>query len=218
LRAHKTGHIIADTVSDLMGDLPDGDYRIAYGILRHRLFNGSHDKWFEVDKGMYGAKHYDGNYRISYKSTQPNYSVDAPHEPHGQSLEPWRKTKGYTLICPPTAHVCEFFGVDYTTWLMNTVRQEENYIIRNKGETSPIDWDGMGKLVTFNSSLGVESIKKGIPTVSSIHSSVGSYQSYKNVVDDYDRNELLSFISAHQFLLSDKDKICSLINYYLQKP
>lgn len=218
MRLHKTGHPIADTVSDLIGELPDGDYSVVYGILRHNKF--SEGKWFECDKGFYGAKHFDGNYRISFMGTQPLYSPDYPiSEAHGLTLEPWRKQSGYALICPPTEHVCKFFKIDYTTWLMNAVRQEDNYRIRNKGCEDPIEWDGISKLVTFNSTLGVQALIKGIPVVSNqLCSTIGSFCRHINSIDGYDRNKVLRFMSGHQFKLGDKDKIKRLIEHYLNEP
>lgn len=216
MRLYKTGHSIADTVSDLIGDLPDGDYRICYGILRHRSFEWD-GHWFEVDKGFWGADHYSGMYRLSYRGTQPRYSSKGPHKAHGIVLAPWRNSGSHALICPPTSHVCEFFNVDQTSWLMNALRQAGSpYIIRHKGDSAIIDWDSISKVITFNSTIAIEALKRGIPVISDpIHSTVGSFTSQIKAVDNYNREELLSFISGHQFRLNDTQSLCSLIKYYL---
>lgn len=215
MRLHKTGHAIADTVSDLIGDLPDGEYNAAYGILRHSHF-GLERRYFCFDKGYWGAGHYEGTYRLAPNGTQARYSPDGPSERHGQTLEPWRNQEGYTLICPPTPHVCEFFGIDYTSWLMNTIRQHENVKIRNKGGDEPVNWSQVSKLVTFNSTIGFEALRRGIEVISNPdHSTIGSYCASINKTVDYDRDVLLSFCQAHQFRLSDKEKICKLVNYYM---
>lgn len=215
MRLHKTGHPIADTVSDLIGELPDEEYRICYGILRHRSFEWD-GHWFEVDKGFWGANHYSGMYRLSYRGTQPRYCSKGPHKAHGLVLAPWRNSGSHALICPPTGHVSEFFHIDPVSWLFSAIRQCDKYIIRHKGDSANIDWDSISKVITFNSTIAIEAICRGIPVISDhIHSTVGSYTSFINSVDNYSRNELLSFISAHQFTLDDTKSIWNLIQYYL---
>lgn len=215
MRLHKTGHPIADTVSDLIGDLPDGDYIAAYGILRHRLFDSGN--WFEFDKGFWNAAHYRGNYRLSNRRTQPHYHSDGPTKPHGLDLKPWQYNSGPALICPPTSHVCEFFGIDLTSWLLDAIRQAGNkYIMRNKGDSHIVDWAKISKVITFNSTIGIEALINGIPVISDpVHSTIGSYTVDIKSIDQLNRNELLSFMAAHQFKLSDKESICQLIKYYL---
>lgn len=216
MRLHKTGHVIADTVSDLIGELPDGDYKAAYGILRHSIFHDRH--WFEIDKGFWNSEHYTGNYRLSYRGTQPEFTRNAPQEPHGLTLEPWRDNDGPILICPPTDHVCRFFGVNLPTWIWNVVAQCDglSYGIRYKGDPTPINWGAISKVITFNSTIGFEALRRGIPVESDpVHSTIGSYTSAINSIDKYDRSQLFRFCGAHQFKLGEKDKICRLIKYYL---
>lgn len=220
MRLHKTGHIVADTVSDLVAELPDGDYAIGYGILRGTdLFLRGFDRWFEMDKGFSDAFHYDGNYRLSYKGTQPLYSPDALHEANGLKLEPWITRKGYTLICPPTESVCEFFGIDYVSWLWGAFKQcASQPVLRPKGCEDPIDWDKVGRIITFNSTIGIEALRRGIPVISDPdHSTIGSYTKHINCVDNYDRSVILDFMQAHQFKLVDKGKIWGLIQHYLYR-
>lgn len=210
---HKTGHGIADEVSDRVGELPDGPYRAAYGILRGSTeWLRAVDNWFEIDKGMWGASHYYGNYRLSFRGTQPLYRDDAPVEPHGLTLEPWRDSGDHTMICPPTQPVCAFFGIDYTEWLMDAVRRAgPSYAIRHKGMAEPIDWPRVRRVITFNSTVGVEALRRGILVISDPdHSSIGSWG-----VDGYDREPLFCFLQAHQFKLAEKSKICSLISHYM---
>ncbi len=220
MRLYKTGHEIADTVSDLIGELPDGNYKAAYGILRHNLFNKGQD-WFELDRGFWSASHYEGFYRISFKGTQPRYAPDFPHQgPHGLELGPWIDHDGYTLICPPTQAVCDFFGIGFSAWLFYAVADcgGKRYSIRYKGMPEPINWDGVSKVVTFNSTVGIEALRRGIPVISDPdHSTIGSYTKHIQAIDGYDRDELFSFCASHQFKLSDKGKIECLIKYYLSK-
>lgn len=215
MRLHKTGHPIANTISDLIGELPYGDYRICYGVLRHSLFHDGN--WFEVDKGFWDSAHYDGDYRLSYRGTQPIFDVDGPQDDHGLTLEPWRIRDGYTLILPPTGHVCQFFGIDYAAWLMMALaKSPTSGIIRHKGTSEPIDWDSIARVITFNSTLGIEALRRGIPVISDPnHSTMGSYTASINAIDNYDRESLFRFYKAHQFKLTEKDKICRLIQHYL---
>lgn len=221
MRLHKTGHIIADTVSDLIGELPDGNYKIAYGILRHAQFAG-HDAWFELDKGYWGPKHFDGLYRLSYRGTQGRYSPDAPHKPHRLTLEPWKTERGHqVLICPPTNEVCKFFGVNLPTWIFTAVAdcKGQAYAIRYKGmpEPVPVNWDIVDRIVTFNSTIGIEALRRGIPVISDPeHSSIGSYTKFINRLDGFDRDPLFSFLDGHQFHLHERERIWLLIKHYLQ--
>lgn len=216
MKLHKTGHVIADTVSDLIGDLPDYGVPIAYGILRHDEFSGG--DYFEIDKGFYEAGHYDGNYRLSFNGTQPRYLLCGPHEDSDVELVDWRNGGGeYDLICPPTDAVCAFFGIDYANWLMGALSKVRGpSLIRYKGEDKPIEWRKVRRVITFNSTVGVKALMMGIPVISDPeHSTVGSYTQGVGNYIDFDRKPLFNFIKAHQFKLGEKRKICSLIEHYL---
>lgn len=219
MRVHKTGHAIADTVSDLIGELPDGDYKVAYGILRHSLFNDGH--WFEIDKGMWGASHYDGLYRMSYRGTQPIWRDGVTGRAHGLRLGPWINRSGRTLILPPTDHVCRFFKINKRNWMLwsyDQIRDDNcpSPMVREKDATWEIDWSQYNQVITFNSSLGIDALIRGIPVISDpIHSTIGSYCAAKKCIDGYDRDELLSFIQANQFKLTDKERVWEIISMYL---
>lgn len=225
MRLYKTGHSIADTVSDLIGELPDGEYRIGYGILRGSevFLRGSHSgSWFEIDKGFWSSGHYGGFYRLSYKGTQPVYSQSGPTESHGQTLDPWRDIGEWTMICPPTGHVCDFFSIDYSSWLfdaLHTCKQfPETYMIRTKDAVNPIEWGNVRRVITFNSTIGFEALRRGIPVISDQeHSTIGSYTSSIGVTSNYDRDRLFSFCAGHQFKLDEKPKILSIIKHYLER-
>lgn len=89
---------------------------------------------------------------------------------------------------------------------------------RDKSATIPIDWPLVRRVITFNSTVGIEALRRGIPVISDpVHSTLGSYTKQINLVDKYSREELFRFYSAHQFKLDEKDKICRLIKYYLSK-
>lgn len=198
----------------------DADVHIAYGILRGcgEVFKAAEAKglpWFNVDRGMWGANHYGGLYRISYRGTQPKYRHFGIQADHTLKLEPYEKRKGYTLICPPSDYVEGFFGKQQ---LLGT--DDSMIIVRNKGDESPIDWPNIAKLITFNSSIAIEAIRRGIPVVSDKNNSVvGSFQDVVGEIhlDTRRRDMLLRFISAHQMTLNEieQGRIWEVLNHYL---
>lgn len=248
----KTGHEIADRVADSLvkgieygiAVRPDNgtkyyDAEIGYGILRgtaeaFKKAEISGKPWFNVDRGYFNPSHYDGYYRISYKGTQAKYdpAFNAPEYDIG--LEPIRKydKSKPVLICPPTGYVMEFFDLKnmqfgfergkHTGWTMPG--NFENYIFRKKGDSSPIPWNDISAVVTFNSSVGWQAIQCGIPCLSdTTHSVVGSYYSTNSLDELIDmfnskaREPLLNFMRAHQFTLVEieQGKAWPLINHYL---
>lgn len=225
MRIHKTGHDIADIVAEafIAGNYK-GDADLVYGILRHNVFKES-DNWLEVDKGYFNPGHYDGYYRISYKGTQAKWHEDIPKQDIDFKPKDWiYNPDGYILICPPTEAVIKFFD------LKTVYEVYPNAKIRRKDDTSPIEWDKISAVETFNSSIGWQALQRGIPCVSdSEHSIVGSY--YKHELDklnlDYtfenvtkiDRKPLFKAMKAHQFTLKEisEGKAQCLIKHYLKK-
>jgi hypothetical protein len=221
--------------SCLSGIYSQWDVHLAYGILRgadsvfKRIFH-----WFNIDRGYFNPSHYDGYYRISYKGTQAKYDADfsITSEYHGE-LQPVRKRTyaGRILICPPTEHVCQFFGIDSEKWLSNArfmamSDAAANYETRLKGDTRPIDWDNVKAIITFNSSVGWQALINGIPCLSdTTHSVVGSYYNAKSIDEAVEllhskpRKPLLDFMASHQFTLAEirQGLAWPLVNYYLTK-
>lgn len=213
MRVHKTRHPIADTISDAIGELPDGDYKIAYGILRHDLFRDGN--WFEIDRGMWGANHYDGNYRLSFRGTQPKYNPRGPFEGHSLEFIPWREDNAdrEVIICPPTDYVCAFFGIVLNDWLDEAVSKAgSHYSIKFK-DGEQINWELVDRVITFNSSIGVEALRRGIHADSDpVHSTIGQWN---KSLDAGNRDKLFSFLQAHHFKLSEKEKLWEIIKYTL---
>lgn len=235
LSIHKTGHDIADTVANafIAGDYK-GNADLVYGILRHNVFKES-DNWFEVDKGYFNPRHYDGYYRISYKGTQAKWHDDIPQQDIDFELEKWTTSNGYDVIIPPTSHVANFFGINGELWLQETkamMRKLDKVCVLeiSSKNDSPFTWSpNIRRVITFNSSIGWQALQRGIPCVSdSEHSIVGSY--YKHELDklnlDYtfenvtkiNREPLFKAIRAHQFTLKEiaEGKAWNLIKHYLQ--
>lgn len=240
----KTGHEIADTVAQSLEEGFDEkarilsydcsewcskidestDCHIAYGILRgtRNIFKQSGKPWFNIDRGYFNPSHFDGYYRISHKGTQVKYDRAFPitKEFEGK-LEPVRKydKSKPVLVCPPTDAVCYFFGFKW--W--NPEKIEQKFIIRPKGDPKPINWNEISAVMTFNSSLGWEALKRGIPCLSDTqHSVVGSYYNTKSIdeaiemINTRPRKPLFDFMRSHQFTLAEisRGDAWDLINHY----
>lgn len=223
----RTGHEIADKVAQSLvkgfGHYSDGNVFIGYGILRGMAESfRKYEHFFELDRGYFHPGHYDGCYRISYKGTQAKYdqAFDAPEYDIG--LEPIRKydKSKPVLVCPPTDAVCHFFGFKW--W--NPEKIEQKLLIRQKGDQSPIPWDDISAVLTFNSSVGWQAIQRGIPCLSdTANSVVGSYyntDSLDELIEMFHtkpRKPLFDFMRAHQFTLAEIEQGLAwpLIKHYL---
>lgn len=268
----KTGHPIADTVADALKEgfnarvfntkelsnkiIEDFDLHVGYGILRgtDAVFKAAsrlQRNWVQVDRGYWKPFHYSGYYRVSCRGTQAIYSPDAPHAEHSVKLEPFRypAKNSYTLIVPPTDHVRKFFGggfgSEFDKPYESTTPSGDKTVVRFKGDDKPIEWDKITMVETFNSSIGWEAVRRGIPCMShGKHSTVGSFYGMgeytdflhvkdgkilmdRNFLDEFrqkfymmDRNKLFSFMAAHQFTLKEiaEGRVWPLMRYYLERP
>lgn len=254
MAVYETGHQIADTVAgalargfdayliDAKSPLPFSDVHMAYGILRGtgEIFKeckktGQH--WFNVDRGYFNPGHFDGYYRISHKGTQAKWHEGVPRKPGEFNLGPIGKRDGHVMICPPTEHVINFFGLKKrsgclveTEWELDVTNQclslGYGVIVRKKESDTPINWDEIKAVITFNSSVGWEALRRGIPVLSNIHHSIiGSYYKETNLnklIDNFysmpdTRLELFEAMNAHQFKLDEiaRGEAWPLIKHYL---
>lgn len=239
----KTGHPIADTVANALAEgfhgqikftqdeLPDErSSHIGYGILRgmgekFKEADTRGDSFFLLDRGYLNPGHYEGYYRISHKGTQAKYDATFPISgKYEGDLAPKRKDdpNKITLICPPTQPVRDFYN--YTGLDFDKPWKFDRYRVRIKGDSSPIDWDSIRAVDTFNSGVGWEAIIRGIPCRSHPqHSVVGSYYNTKSIDDTIEifhnlpRKPLLDFMASHQFTLAEirRGDACPLVNYYI---
>lgn len=255
----KTGHEIADRVAQSLAEgfdaegifgsntlgakywklikLPIWDAHIGYGILRGTagIFKEC-DRiglpWFNIDRGYFNPRHFDGTYRISYRGTQAKWHEGIPRKPVDIKLDPWRTNGDYVLICPPTQAVCDFFGIDLRGWEMAQVLLCYQSCMparwRQKGSITPIEEDltNARAVITFNSSIGWQAMQKGIPVLSDPdRSAIGSFyncrtlQSLTDKLHDLPDNriELFEAMQAHQFTLAEieQGKAWDLVKHYL---
>lgn len=142
--------------------------------------------WFMVDNGYFGARRYDGYYKISRNGFQcdglgvPDYDRLAEVLAiTGQSIRhKWRKRslKAHVLICPPIVEYerCHWFS--HTHWLRfvtHAVRKatERKFRLRYKpgdkrgtdSRTLEDDFTHCHAVVTHDSNIAVEAIMEGIP-------------------------------------------------------
>lgn len=167
------------------------DIHIGYGILRgmadvFRECDRQGKPWFCIDRGYWKPGHYDGYYRVSLRGTQQTSGWPAPDwdrwEKLGLSVEPMRESTGKgVLSCPPTDYVEEFFDIKDWFYKRHPFYHARNYNIRKrcKGSTIPLedDFNSNDSVETFNSSVGWEALRRGIPVESDpVHSIVGAWQ------------------------------------------
>lgn len=200
------------------------DCHIAYGILRgtsdvFRHADAQCLPWFNADRGYFSPAHYDGYYRLSFRGTQAKWHIDGPKRQHSLELEPWQTKLGRVMICPPTEHVRQFYKYPYQFAASYDSHKYNGHFYRFKGDASPIDWNEIAHVITFNSSLGWEALRRGIPVISDpLHSVVGSYQATKSI-DTWDRDELFNFMAGHDFTLPELERGQALpaLHHYLSR-
>ena len=225
------------------------DIHIGYGILR-----GADKVWHEcerqglpyfiLDNGYSGAGHFDGNYRISLRGTQQctglaNLALYGERSDPCMPLLPWRglAPDKPVLVCPPTEAVENFFGMRPSLDLIYSWIEKhplEKYIVRHKGDTTPLHFHDYNYVLTFNSSVGWQALADGVPCVSDVKRSiVGSYFASLangsgsmempldtlNVVQQNGRRELLGLMSQLQMTLGEmrEGKLLPLIEKLLEQ-
>lgn len=198
-----TGHEIADTVAHavangLAGDgrqvsycttdrldlIDEADICIGYGILRgmddvFRACQKVGKPFFHIDKGYFKPNHYDGYYRVSLNGTQQTFGFDKLKPDYerwdalGAEVLPASQRRECSLVCPATEPVSAFFGEWDMPWVT------EDIIYRDKqfqGIPLQQHLDACNRVITFNSSVGWEALRQGIPVTSDpYHSIVGAY-------------------------------------------
>lgn len=243
-----SGHEISDTVcnaikeglpqADLIWSAPENyagseyilgyDLHIAYGILRgcgevFKQCNRYKKPWINIDRGFWRPNHYDGYYRISLNGTQQTTGL-AKLDPDydrwaqlGLEIEPVKQNGLYDLICPPTLAVVHFFNAPFPTI-------DHQAIWRDKNCLRPLqsDLDLAKQVITFNSSVGWEALRQGIPVVSDEnHSFVGSYLKQVDTMSQLDieaRRRMFAVMASLQLTLAEikSGKLWPLIQRLLQ--
>lgn len=171
------------------------DLNIGYGILRNmdQVFIESRAKsvpFIHLDRGYWKPGHYDGHYRISLNGTQQTTGLDKLEPDYerwdalGINIESrtTHNPDGRILICPPTDAVCQFFGIKD-----QPIQPHPKLIIRRKDSEESLhkDLDKCSSVMTFNSSVGWEALRQGIPVISDQdYSILGAYQKQVDPMTD----------------------------------
>lgn len=209
--------------TETINEIEAYDCHMAYGILRgtSEVFKQAQTKgrvWFNIDRGYFKPSHYDGYYRVSLRGTQQTTGLDKLKPDYERwkrlGLEilpakeiPKRKSGLFPrkMVCPPTEYVKEFFNCDFVSIFDGT----EEVHVREKGTPEPLQkWlDWCDKVKTFNSSIGWEALRQGIPVVSDPqYSIVGAYQKMldKSIHDDSnERRKLFALMAGMQLRLDE---------------
>ena len=105
---------------------------IGYGILRgmnqiYWFCNKHNIDYWNIDRGFFGASHYDGYYRIGKNGIQPTYREldldDRRLKKFRIEIEPWKSNKdGYILVCPPTQFMEDYYQMQRNSWIVTGKR------------------------------------------------------------------------------------------------
>ena len=149
-----------------------------YGILRgtgdiarRRLESG--DGFYYIDHGYIRPGHYSGHYRIIRSGLHANLSAKPDY---GRLLAlKWSPEKRHdalryspALLAPPSEYVSEFFGCSRTLWLESVKAKlafvtDRPLVVSSKDEPGQPSLDQCWAVVTMQSNLAVEAIRKGVP-------------------------------------------------------
>lgn len=184
---------------------------ISYGILRGSGFimQACRDQgieFWEIDRGYFGAKHFDGYYRISMGGMTPEYVPDVCNDTRfkalGLEIKPWRSGGKHILFCPPTKWVRWFYDLP-AHWEQEVIgKLKRKYIgkeirTRDKSHVVPLEQDleDCHLVVTHSSNVAVEALLAGVPAICLGRHPVGDGK--------INREKLFNFLAWQQFTLDE---------------
>lgn len=202
------------STSELEESLVDqAEVHIAYGILRgcSDVFKSAERRnknYVEIDRGYWLPAHYSGYYRISINGTQQTFGLDKLKPDYERwdklglsidtKLPTERRLTQLRLVCPPTDYVAAFFGTDERYWSTMNAGNTSEYLFRRKNCDRSLqqDFNATKEVITFNSSVGWEALRQGIPVVSDPEFSIlGAYQKMLDIDLSKDSNERRKFFA-----------------------
>lgn len=205
--------------------VPEGEH-ICYGVLRgsDTVLKTSERlgwPWYHIDNGYFRPGHFHGYYRISKGNTQAQFSAAQAMSGErwrelGLAIAPWQRNPfGHVLICPPTAAMGGFFGIDVDAWLRGvqetlSAHSVRPLRVRHKHASHPLEDDlrGAYAVVTFNSSVAWQALLLGIPAIADRSCVVRSWNHFEfaDIEQDLtqcDRQALFHFLANNQFTLQE---------------
>lgn len=169
----------------LSQSIENADIHIGYGILRgmDKVFHECQKRnkpFILLDRGHWKPGHYDGYYRVSLNGTQQTFGFDklkpdyARWDALGIEVGQVKPETLNRLVCPPTEYVGRFFKAD--PWFIGATNEIDLWRPKNCDRQLQNDLDWCGQVITFNSSVGWEALRQGIPVISDPeHSIVGAF-------------------------------------------
>lgn len=145
-----------------------------WGELQQTIRDG-HPWWF----GDHAYFHRWKYFRVTRNRFQHNGEGEGDRQrflSFGIPIQPWRKSGGHVLICPPGRVYASLHGFDCEEWLKETLLKLRHHTDRplrvrrkSRGRSQPIplseDLKDCWALVTFMSNAALESVLAGIPVI-----------------------------------------------------
>lgn len=201
-------------------------HSISYGILRgtgdvFRDCMAANKEWWEIDRGYFGANHFDGYYRVSLNGTRALYrSCDLSRdrlEALGVTYAPWNKNGNHVLICPPSEAVYQFYHNEKANGWAETYQAiartytKREVRIRHKDSKTPLheDLKDCHAVLTYNSNVAIDALRLGIPAISIAETELTEWNKLRtediesNKLYEADREALFRYLSYCQFTLPE---------------
>lgn len=201
-------------------------HAISYGILRgtdsiYKLSTSNSQEYWEIDRGYFKPAHFEGYYRVSKNDLRASYVKGRLPTDRFEMLRihfaPWRTNGKHILVCPPTAAVAQFTGLDLQQWIISVEDEIHRYsdrpiIIRGKDSKTPLQQDlhNCHCVITYNSNVAIDALLAGIPVIS-LDYLTDIYPWNRLRIHDIEtdglcvanRADLFSFLSYCQFTLEE---------------
>lgn len=153
---------------------------MVYGILRGCGEIIKECEWigrdyYYVDHGYFRRGYYDGYFRIVKNGFQTRvwdtYAPAGRWEKLDIPIEPWKKNGKTILVCPISAYLGDFLGIDPQKWTAAVVREislhtDRPIVVKPKnGKPLKEALEDAWCLVTHSSNAAVDALINGIPVV-----------------------------------------------------
>lgn len=165
---------------------------VFYGILRGcgtamRICKWIGSNYHYIDNGYFDAEYVDDKKRKSMTGAFRVVKNDMIEPYQGKRLNAEIDVKRRCLLVPPSPYTANFYDTTPEDWTQEiaTALFEHNIeiILRDKSSTTPLDEQlrAAGFVVSFNSMIGVEAIKRGIPAYD-------THGLFRNALDIYNKD------------------------------
>ena len=149
------------------------DIAILYGTTFWRRVECDGGRYLLVDRASIGDPDYvslvwDGHGRRGNHCVPQTPSMDR-WDALDAAIQPWKIGAGAVVLCGQTESYSPHFASP-NDWYARVVGYATHFRPHPAGQNptslpDKLDWDDVGRVITLNSSVGVESVLRGIPTV-----------------------------------------------------